>query len=210
MDPKNLKAKRPRVQSQNVLETLKDVGGDVTKSIKEDLFAPMGQDLADQLFGNLRPRKLSGEMAPGESLTMESMKSGKAQEEKKLRNQIALERGLKQQEKQLAERKSEELRLQLQAIMEEVKKLASSTQGLSQEIQIAAMQAPIEPGPYHLVFFEKLLSFIKSFRAKIENASTWLNATNTRANQKNYWAKYKKLGGKFLLSSEHYLTRSAG
>lgn len=210
MDPQNKKAKKPTVQNQNVLETLKDVGGGVGKSLKEDLLAPLGKDFAAQLFGNLPPRKVSGEMAPGESLSMDSIVSGRAAEESKLRKQLALERALIREEKELAQRKSEELKLQLKAVMEEVQQLAASTQGLSDEIKIAAMQAPVEPGPYHLVFFEKLLAFIKSFRQKIDNASTWLHATNTRANQKSYWAKYKKLGSKFLLSSEHYLTRSAG
>src|SRR4030043_501414 len=60
------------------------------------------------------------------------------------------------------------------------------------------------------ISFEKLLEFVKSFRKKIEESSVWLHATNKRAEKQNYWSKFKKHGGKFLLSADHYLTRSAG
>jgi hypothetical protein len=72
------------------------------------------------------------------------------------------------------------------------------------------MQAPIEPGVYHLIFFEKLLEFIKSFRKNIGQAKVWLQSSNKRAQKKNYWASYKKHGGKFLLAADHYVSRSAG
>ena len=94
--------------------------------------------------------------------------------------------------------------------MQEVVTLAQSTQDLAQEVEIAAIQAPANPGIYHLVFFERLLEFITSFRKKIENAGHWLSAVNKRADKKNYWSIYKKHGSKFLLSPDHYLQRSAG
>jgi hypothetical protein len=110
----------------------------------------------------------------------------------------------------MIERRSNELRLQLKAIMQEVVILAGNTQDLGKEVQLAAMQAPIEPGVYHIIFFEKLLEFIKSFRKKIEEASVWLHISNKRAQKKNFWGRYKQHGAKYLLSGEHYASRSAG
>ena len=74
------------------------------------------------------------------------------------------------------------------------------------------MQAPANPGVYHIVFFEKLLDFIKTFRRKIENADVWLQSSNKRAEKKNFWGTFtsKKGGTKFLLSQEHYVARSTG
>ena len=109
-----------------------------------------------------------------------------------------------------SERKSNELKLQLKAIMEEVLALAATTSNLDEETKIAALQAPVNPGVYHVIFFEKLLEFIKSFRRKIEDASVWLSAVNKRAQKKNYWTMYKKKGSSFLLAPDHYLQRSAG
>jgi len=197
------KAQKAKIQAQirktNVLESFKDIGSGVS------------QDLLDQILG--RPRletKVSGEIKVGESLEFDELLSGQYEENKHLREQIALEKTLLREEKEISVQKSNELKLRLQALMQEVLALAKSTQSLGEKVEVAAMQAPAQPGVYHLVFFEKLLSFIRNFRKNIEDASLWLQASNKRAEKKNFWAIYKKHGSSFLLSGEHYLTRSAG
>lgn len=199
----NNQKQKPKGQKQikhtNVLESLKGVGGTKTS-----------QEFLDQLLGKRYEKTRSGEISPGETLEFDEVLSGRHEETLKLRKQIALERKLREEEKVRIEKKSNELRLQLKAIIQEVALLSQTTQGLAQETQIAAMQAPVEPGVYHVIFFEKLLEFIKSFRKKIEEAKVWLHASNKRAQKKNYWARYKKHGGKFLLAADHYLSRSAG
>jgi len=61
-----------------------------------------------------------------------------------------------------------------------------------------------------LIFFEKIIEFIRNFRKNIDSASTWLQSSNKRAEKKNFWAMYKKKGSSFLLSGESYSQRSAG
>ena len=209
-DKKQTKKTKKVVNQQNVLESLKSIGSSTAGSLKKDLIGQSSKDIIAQILRAQKPRKYSGEVSPGESLEFNEIYSGKREENIKLQKQITFERRLRSEEKQQSEKKIGELRVHLQAITVEVQKLASETQGLAEETQVAAMQAPIEPGVYHIIFFEKLLEFIKSFRKKVHEASTWLRASNQRANKKNYWSKYKKHGAKFLLSSEHYLTRSAG
>lgn len=194
----------------NIIESLKDVGGGAVKSVKEDLITKVPEDLMDQLFWPVSQKNYSGEIIPGESLEFNKVISGQKKEEDNLKKQISFERRLFEEERIQVQKKTNELRIQLKVIVDEVILLAKNTQDLGNEIQIASMQAPVEPGVYHVIFFEKLLDFIKSFRKKIEEASIWLHATNKRAEKKNYWTTYKKHGGKFLLSGEHYLTRSAG
>jgi hypothetical protein len=208
-DTQSKKSKKPLTQA-NPLETLKDLGTGAAKSLKEDLIEKTPRDFMDQLFGP-KPQKYSGEIFVGESLEIREIMTGEHEEKQRLRVQLTLERSLRLEEQSHINKKTNELKIQLKTIQEEVLILAQNTQGLSKEIQIATMQAPIEPGIYHLVFFEKLLEFIKSFRKKIEEASVWLHSTNTRAAKKNAWgARYKKHGAKYLLSGEHYLSRSAG
>ena len=206
----NKKSKKKQPRQVNVLESLKDLGSSTTKSVKKDVAKGVSQEFINQLFGKRYEKKYSGEIMPGEAVEMQEIYSGARQENLKLKNQLALERKLREEEKVRTEKKSNELRVQLHAIMQEVASLAKTTQGLGDEIKVATMQAPVEPGVYHVIFFEKLLEFVKSFRKKIEEAQVWLHASNKRAEKKNYWASYKKHGGKFLLSAEHYLSRSAG
>lgn len=214
MSTNNTKVKSGKGQKThnqpNVLESLKDVGSSAAKSIKQDLFQKMPGDFMDQLFGPQKTANFSGELRPGESLEFNPIAKAQKEERDRLKNQIAFERRLHQEETIMIQKKSNELRIQLKAITDEVLLLAKTTTGLEKQVEIATMQAPIEPGVYHVIFFENILNFIVSFRKKIQESTHWLAATNKRAQKKNYWSSYKKHGSKFLLSGEHYLTRSAG
>ena len=198
------------VKRSSVLENLKDVGNNTSNVLKKDLAQGVSEEFINQLLGRRPAKKFSGEITPGESLEFEEVYSGRQEETVKLQKQVALERKLREEEKTRSEQKSNELKLQLQAVIQEVAALAENTQELAEEIQVATMQAPIEPGVYHLIFFERLLEFIKSFRQNIGQAKNWLHSSNKRVQKKNYWANYKKHGGKFLLAADHYVSRSAG
>ena len=198
------------ITQRNVLESLKDLGTGTAKTVKKDLLEASGEDFFRQLLGTKAEKKYTGEITPGESLELNEVYSGKRQENEKLRGQIELERRLREEEKSRIQEKGNELKIQLHALMQEVYELAKTTQGLGHEVEAASMQAPVNPGVYHVIFFEKLLEFMKSFRKKIEDAQIWLHASNKRAEKKNFWSIYKKHGSKFLLSPDHYLQRSAG
>lgn len=200
-------AKVPR--RANIIESLKDLGNSAQKSITSDIFEGIPKSALDQLFSN-QDKNYSGEITPGENLNMDEVFSGQREENEKLSKQIAFERKLSDEENTQSEKKINELRLQLHALMEEVKKLALSTQEMGEQVKIASLQAPVNPGVYHLVFFEKLLEFVQNFRKKVENAEIWLESTNKKAEKKNFWTMYKKSGSKFLLSPDHYSQRSAG
>ncbi len=194
----------------NVLESLKDLGSGATNQAG-DLLKNTSEDFFKELFGISRQGiRRSGEMSPGDSLQMSEIMSGQEEENKKLRNQISAERQLSTDEKRVSQEKSNDLKVQLQALMQEVQKVAESTENLAEVTQVAMMSAPIEPGIYHLNFFQNILEFLQSFRKKIDLAATWLQSSNKRAEKKNYWNMYKKKGSSFLLSPEHYSQRSAG
>ncbi len=210
MDNKQSQKPQKTVKRSSVLENLKDVGGNTGKTLKKDLAQGVSEEFINQLLGRKPEKKYSGDITPGESLEFEDVFSGRREQTMKLEKQLSLERKLREEERVKSERKGNELRMQLKAIIEEVAALAQNTQELAEEVQIATMQAPIEPGVYHIIFFEKLLEFIKSFRKNIGQAKVWLQSSNKRAQKKNYWASYKKHGGKFLLAADHYVSRSAG
>ena len=205
----NKKVKSDTVK-RNVIESLKDIGGSFG-SQGADLLKSTSEDFFKELMGIPKSKiKRSGEIAPGQSLQMNEVLSGKEEENKKLRAQISLERNLSSDEKRLSQEKMQELRLQLQAITVEIGKLAVSTGNLATQAEIAMIEVPENPGVYHVIFFEKVLEFLQSFRKKIDEASVWLGSTNKRAEKKNYWSMYKKKGSSFLLSPDHYSQRSAG
>jgi hypothetical protein len=200
-----------QITKQNVLESLKDLGSGVTDSIKNDLLGQTSQDFFGELLGIPKVQeKRSGDINAGESIQMSQVLSGKEEENKKLKAQISLERNMAADEKRLSQEAVGQLRVQLQALTHEVQKVAVSTGNLAEAAQVAMIQAPANPGIYHILFFEKVLGFLQSFRQKINEASVWLSSCNKRAEKKNYWSMYKKKGSSFLLSPDHYLQRSAG
>jgi len=212
MDIKQKPKSGKNIKRVNVLESLKDVGDSAQKSIGEDLLKGTSEEFFKQLFGQKEEKKFSGEIDPGESLELNEVYSGQREENEKLKKQISYERTLSSEQKNQTDKQLNELRIQLHALMQEVGELAKVTQNIGENIEVATMQAPANPGVYHLVFFEKLLEFIKTFRRKIENADVWLQASNKRAGRKDFWGTFtsKKGGTKFLLSQEHYIARSTG
>lgn len=198
------------ITRQNVLESIKDIGAG-SAAQTGDFLKNTSEDFLKELLGLSRKEvKRSGEISVGESLNVGDVLAGSEDENKKLRAQISLERRLSEDERRVSQEKSSELRVQLQALMQEVKQISLSTEKLAEVTQVAMISAPVEPGIYHITFFEKILAFLQSFRKKIDLAVVWLESSNKRAEKKNYWSTYKKKGSSFLLSPDHYLQRSAG
>lgn len=214
MSDKNNKQRRiQNARKANMLESFSEIAGGTAKSFKKDLLSPLPGEFAKQLFGqfpNNEKRSVSGDIVVGESLEVSELLSGTYEENKKLKQQLAFERRIKEEEQSRVKKRQEELKIEVYTLVQEIQKLAKNTQNLDEKVKIAAAQAPANPGIYHVIFFQKLIEFVRGFRKKIEQATVWLNAANERANKKNYWSMYKKHGGKFLLSGEHYNQRSAG
>lgn len=206
MDPKN---KKNTATYQNPVEAVRDIGEGVTESLRSDLFDGVRREVGSQLFGFSR-RNFSGEIVPGESIEMRKILTGEQMRVEHEQKKLVFEKRLMEEEMILVERKTNELRLQIRAIHEEVLKIAKATPKLERELEIAAIQVPVDSSTYELFFLERILEFIASFRKKIEQASVWLMSANRRSAKKNAWgANYKKHGAKYLLSGEHYLSRSS-
>ncbi len=195
----------------NPMEAMKDIGAATAQQMRQEI-AQIPQDMFNQLLGfdtpSVPPR--SGELLPGESMEMSEVMSVQYEENNAVRQQINYERMLLSEEKAESQKKTNELKMQLSQVQRELIQIAQSTESLAQETEIAAMSVAVDPGVYHVIFFEKLLEFVKSFRKKINQANVWLSSANKRAQKKGWAANYKQHGAKYLLSGEHYVARSAG
>ncbi|MBI4058124.1 hypothetical protein HY405_02340 [Candidatus Microgenomates bacterium] len=204
-------SKGAAINKAQMLESLRDLSDDVSGTMRNTA-AEISRDFFKELIGAQIPeRKITGDLEPGDSLEMTQVLSGQWEEKKKLQAELAQERRIRAEEQRLANKKQQELRIQLSTLTQEVVQLAHTTHGLSKEIQVAVMAAPVEPGVYHVIFFEKLVQFIQSFRKKIENASEWLALYNGRASKraKTFWGQVATGGAKRMLSGEDYSQRAA-
>jgi predicted RNase H-like nuclease (RuvC/YqgF family) len=127
--------------------------------------------------------------------------------ERRIRQQEIIRR----QEFEVFSAKKEEEKAKIQALQAEVMELAKGIENLNKEVKVASIQQTVNPGVYHEAFFTKLVSFIKSLRKKVNDASIWLAATNKRARkQPYYWQQVRKSGTRFMLSQERYMSTQAG
>lgn len=207
------KAKQPAAQNRdNLLEGLRGIGASGLTSLKKDIGQGIPEEFFRQMLGIEKPRaRASGDIKPGQSIELSAAIEEQKEENKVLRMKLAQEQRLRSEDKNLFTQRTQELKMELHALSQETLKLAQSTQGLSQEVEVAAMQAPANPGVYHVNFFEQLRNFIASFRKDIENTSLWIRALNTRsAKRQTFWGQVGQSGSKRLLSPEDYLQRSAG
>ncbi|AKM79191.1 MAG: hypothetical protein UX85_C0003G0012 [Candidatus Beckwithbacteria bacterium GW2011_GWB1_47_15] len=132
--------------------------------------------------------------------------------EKQIRHQEqARFEAFRREEKIVFSREKQRVKIEIQTLQTEIKKLAQESVGLVAEVEKAAFQAVVDPGVYHQNFFERLLSLIKLARKKIAESKTWLGLHNQRSQQRAYyWGQVKSSGTSFMLSGERTVSTQAG
>jgi len=196
--------KRP-LSTDSFLEALRNLGGGVVDSATNDVVKGIPQEALNQITG-----KKSGELKAGEELDFRKLVT-----EEKVEifpssfTQDFLD--IRHQERTIWKQEEEKVQLQIAAILEELKKLVLATKNLAKEAKVTSEQAPVNPGEYHISFFEKLRQTLILIRKRIENSATWLAAFNQRVKRRNfYWAQVRKAGTKFMLSQERYMATQVG
>lgn len=198
------KKKRKQIARRNFLESLRELGGGVAKSAKEDVIQSIGNSARGQIFGSGPSRGNNySDFGPSE------FPSPEIKERFRWSKQEFTD--IRTQERLLFKQTEQEARVKIEGLRAELLKLVKTTEGLGKEVQVAAIQAPVEPGIYHLNFLERLREFIISLRKNIAESRHWLAMCNAKAKKRNfYWQQVRKSGTKFMLSQERYMATQAG
>jgi len=200
--------RRNQVQStENFLEALRSLGTNTVSEFKSQTKKVITQDIPES-FG----LSASGQLGPNETISIKDLQA--AEESGKNRAESEFSQRLYQMnEAQRARLRKEEAQAKQQVtqIREEIMKLAKTMGDFAQEVQIATMQAPANPGVYHEHFYSHLKMVISILRARVESSKNWLAATNGRAKKQGfYWSQVGNSGTKYMLSSERYMVTSTG
>lgn len=110
-------------------------------------------------------------------------------------------------------RRKQEVDGKIESIRIELQKLATEIVHLDQSTQAVIAQEVVDPGTYHLTFFEKLLNLISHLRKRVAESRNWAALHNQRSTTKSYYWKQanNKVGGtKFMLSQERTLATQTG
>jgi len=190
-----------RAPANNFLEALRDLSKGVIDEAKIQVKQIVSSDIP-QSFG------FSGTLQPNKSFSMADAEAAEKRGEHKAETRF---NHRLQEERMVYLRSENESKAQIQAIQQEIQLMAKSVGELAHEVQVAAFQAPANPGVYHKRFFQQLMSYIRSLRAKATESKNWLATQNARAGKRShYWGQVQKSGTKFMLSSERYMVTSTG
>lgn len=211
LNPKPVAKKAKVTNNANFVESIRDVGGSVVKSLKNDVVKGSAQSIFDQLLGSAKSGRAPsiGETQTPDFEAFIAEREERAAEEAKLKER-AFHQHKSQESKVLFSYADEKLRQEIEGVRQELSLLVASMGKVEKEVEQAMMQNIVEGGVYHLNYFQKLKTWIKFMRKSLEDGSAWLQMTGSRKKQGHYWSQVKKSGTKYSMSSERNVQMGAG
>lgn len=201
--------KKQHRQTVDSIEAIKDLPGEFKKSLVDDMGKGLISDLWTQMLGAEDIHKKtakSGDLKPGEELQLQ-----KREKLQRIEPAINYARELIQAEKFIASKNKNEIKVQIQEILVELRKISKSSKELEVEFKDVSIEAmPVNPGKFHLNFFEWVLSQIRRARMRIEDSAHWVGVVKSKKSQRQYWKLFKKHGTSFGLSGERVVATQTG
>lgn len=216
----NQAGKKPQASASNhtnFIEALKsnvqEIGTGVKQGLVDDLVMGMPGNIMDGFFGGSNPGANS---QPGNQDSQpfsfeEFMRSSEAFAAKRQHEQVA--RTYSNPEITIFNRRNEEVKKKIESIQAELKALAQAVVQLDQTAQTVIEQEVVNPGIYHLNFFDNLIIFIRNLRKRVSESRHWASMNSYRKGHKSYFWKQasSKVGGtKFMLSQERAVQTQTG
>ena len=202
-------AKRPKTfTNDSVLEALRDLSGGVGKTVARDVAGKVSEDALASLFGS--PVKQQGDLRPNEPIVMPDKSARPDSRPERFYPPFMRPEVRPVPRMPVPKEDPQKLGQQIEAVRAELKALAASIQSLNTEIKKAVSEVPVDPGIYHVNFFERLRSILKVLREQIDDSRSWLTMHQSRKKKMGYWGMFKKHGTSFGLSNERSLATSAG
>jgi hypothetical protein len=200
---------------QNPIEAVREIGGAVVESVKNDLARGLVTDLWDQMLGTEigignATQQASGDLQEGQEITL---KKQSKKEEKKAKIEAGWDYTgeIIHSERRIIQTENRELNAKVSEIVVELKKLAKSSNKLEISFKEITTEQRIEsPGKYHLNFFEWMLSTVRSARMRIEDSANWSSLFSSKKAKREYWSLFKKHGTSFGLSGERIVATQTG
>ena len=202
-----------RSSHSNFIEALKSNGSsiahDTVKGFKDDVLKGTAKQFTETIFNSSSPDQQTQQQPEKPFNFSEYLQSN----EKKVRSQQYVKYEYEQSETVIFNRRQEEVNKKIDQIRIELKQLAKEVVFLDQSTQAVIEQELVDPGSYHLNFFEKLLVFIRHMKKRVVESRHWASMQSQRSQAKSHYWKManKKVGGtKFSQSQERTLATQTG
>lgn len=196
---------------------LQEIGGSTVQQASS-IPGQMVGDAFNSIFGANTASPSESQDTNASNPFAKALESSKSQETDTLKESMRMEQSqmLRHQEMQmtevfnLREAKDKEVIKQLQ---EQLRGLAKEVSQLDTSAKTAIYADVVNPGTYHLHFFQQLLNFVVLMRKRVQEANTWIENFNNRSKKQGaFWGQVnsKKGGTAYLMSQEHQVARNVG
>lgn len=206
------KQKAPNVRSDGFVENIRDMGGSVVKSLKNDVVKGTAQSIFDQLLGTTSSQKIPRTENPLDQEKLEQMiakreaaayEAGRAEAAPKHVSPL-------KESQVLFSFADEKLKQEINGVRSELAMLVKTMGKVEKQVELAIMDNVTETGVYHLNYFHKLKEWIKFMRKSLEDASLWLATSKGRKGKGYYWNQVAASGSKYSMSHERAVQMGAG
>jgi hypothetical protein len=200
------------VNNNSFVESMRDMGGSVVKSLKNDVVKGTAQSIFDQLLGSAQTGRMP--TTPDQAINPDldkyiAEREQQAAEQAKMQER-AFHTHKAQETKVLFSYADESLKKEIDGVRQELQMLVATMGQVEEQIEQAMMDNIVDGGVYHLNYFAKLKTWIKFMRKSLEDSSAWLQMSGGRKSKGYFWTQEAKSGNKYSQSSERNVQMGAG
>lgn len=212
LNAKSATKSAPKNNANNsFVESMRDMGGSVVKSLRNDVIKGTAQSIFDQLLGSSNTGQIPRTENPLDQSKLEQMMADREAAAYEAGKQENIPHKNPLQESQvLFSFADEKLRKEVEGVRQELAMLVASMGKVEHQIEQAMMDNIVDGGVYHLNYFQKLKTWIKFMRKSLEDSSAWLQMSAGRKSKGYYWGQVGKSGTKYSMSSERNVQMGAG
>ena len=190
---------------------MRDMGGSVMKSLKNDVVKGTAQSIFDQLLGSAKSGN-APDLGQNNTPDLEAFiaeRENKAAEQARSQER-AFHVHKAAESKVLFSYADESLRKEIDGVRQELQMLVATMGQVEATVEKAMMDNIVDGGLYHLNYFNKLKTWIKFMRKSLEDSSAWLQLSSGRKSKGYFWTQEAKSGTKYSMSSERNVQMGAG
>lgn len=198
--------------NNSFVESMRDMGGSVMKSLKNDVVKGTAQSIFDQLLGSAQTGRMP--TTPDQAINPDLDRYIAEREQQAAEQAKMQERSFHvhkaQETKVLFSHADESLRREIEGVRSELQMLVASMGKVEATIEAAMMDNIVGGGVYHLNYFHKLKAWIKFMRKSLEDGDAWLQMAGGRKSKGYFWTQTAKSGNQYSQSSERNVQMGAG
>ncbi len=197
--------------NNSFVESMRDMGSSVVKSLQTDVIKGTAQSIFDQILGSTK----SGQAPNIDQNTTPNLESLIAQREAQAAAEATHHERSFQQHKQKESQvvfsfADEKIKKEVDGVRQELAMLVATMGKVEKQIEVAMMDNIVDGGLYHLNYFQKLKTWIRFMRKSLEDSSSWLQMSGGRKSKGYYWTQESRSGTKYSMSSERNVQMGAG